>query len=91
VRAVRGSFLEPTPKGGVMSKSEEAKKLRACEEALESVLRWAIEAEVELGRPLRLKYRANIQKPVVFEKVRAALALVNPTAEREIQKQYMKT
>ena len=46
------------------------------EEALESVLNWVIEAEAETGKPLGdgLGYRAKMQKPVVIEKVRAALA-----------------
>lgn len=43
-------------------------------EALESMRDWLIAAEVEKGAPLGVGYAANVQKPVVIEKMRAALA-----------------
>jgi hypothetical protein len=43
-------------------------------EACERVLGWLVAAETELGGPLPLKYAAMIQKPVVAERLRAAIA-----------------
>lgn len=47
-------------------------------DALESLSAWLVNAERELGRPITVGYAANIQKPVVQEKVRAILARLTP-------------
>ena len=42
-------------------------------EALDELVKWAIEAEEEINRPLPVGYSARVKKPVVFEKARSAI------------------
>jgi len=42
--------------------------------ACEATLTWLLEAEAELGKPLPVKYEARVQKPVMVERLRAAIA-----------------
>lgn len=58
------------PRDRIATLQEQVRILR---EATEVLIDWMGEAEIELGGPLNVGYKARMQKPVAVEKVRAAL------------------
>ena len=70
--------LDATKEGGtseqeLIESSRLAEQVRSLREASEALIDWMREAELELGGPLNVGYRARVQKPVVIGRMRDVL------------------